>query len=106
MNPFIFDPKRVATPVAAAYISSLYDQEIASSIAPARVLEDNVNAIADVLRQTNPDLAPSLDLLIENAKYLGHAEGSRQALDTMKTQFRSALPYAIKQAMAAPAAKS
>jgi hypothetical protein len=97
INPFIFLPQKVTTVGQASYILSLYDRDIAASNEQTKAFEDNLNAIADVLRQTHPDLENDLDLLIENAKYVGHAEGSRQDLDTIRSQFRSALPYAIKK---------
>ena len=97
INPFIFSPRTVTTVEQASYILSLYDGDIEVSIEQAAAFNNNLNAIADVLRQTHPDLSNDLDLLIENAKYVGHAEGSRQDADTIRSQFRSALPWAIKK---------
>jgi hypothetical protein len=97
MNPFIFDPRKITTPDAASYVASLYDKEVAASLDVSRAIEDNLNAVSDALHQTHPDLAADLDLLIEHAKYAGHAEGTRQDLNTLKSQFLAALPYAIKK---------
>ena len=95
INPFIFDPRKITTVEQASYILSIYDRDIANSVEQAKAFDANLAAIIDALRQSNPDL--DLDLLIENAKYVGHAEGSRQDADTIRSQFRSALPYAIKK---------
>jgi len=95
INPFIFSPRSVTSVEQASYILSLYDRDIANSVEQAKAFDDNLAAITDALRQSNPDL--DLDLLIENAKFVGHAEGSRQDIDAVRSQFRSALPYAIKK---------
>jgi len=97
INPFIFNPRNITTVEQASYVLSLYDRDIALSVEQSKAFDDNLNAISDVLRQTHPDLVNDLDLLIENAKYVGHAEGSRQDADTIRSQFRSALPYVIKK---------
>lgn len=96
-NPFVFEPRKVTTVEQASYILSLYDRDIAMSVEQTKAFEDNLNAISDVLRQAHPDLAQDLDMLIEHAKLVGHAEGSRQDMDTIRSQFRSALPYEVKK---------
>jgi len=99
MNPFIFDPKKLTTVSGAQYVLSLYDKEISLAITQTQSIEENFNAILDVLKQKYPDISESLDTLSENARYLGHAECSRQDLDTLKSQFVSALPWSVKKSV-------
>jgi hypothetical protein len=102
MNPFSLNPRLVTTPAAAASVLKLYDNEIAQSVALTAHLQDNLSAIVDVMKQAHPDLADDLDLLVESAKYVGDEEGRRVDLDTMKSQFRLALPWAVKKALETP----
>ena len=97
MNPFIFDPRKITTVEGASYVLSIYDREISLSVEQMRAFEDNLNAIVDVLRKAHPDLTEDLDLIVQSARYVGHAEGARQDLDTLRSQFRAALPRAIKK---------
>jgi len=100
MNPFSFSPRTLTSPSQAKYVLDLYDGEIAGAVTLAVQLEENLNAIAETFRagiKSRPEIESDLDLLIENAKYVGHSEGNLQNLNALKSQFRSALPYALKK---------
>jgi len=102
MNPFFFPPRQIPNPAAASYVLSLYDHEIAGSIAQTKTVREQLDAVADALRQAHPDLAPDLDLLIESATNVGHLQGAREDLDILKSQFRASLPFAIRKALDNP----
>jgi len=102
MNPFFFPPRQIPNVGAALYVLGLYDQEIAGSVDQTQGLREQLDAIADVLRQKHPDLIPDLDLLIDAAVNVGQLQGARQDLDTLKSQFRASLPFGIRKSLETP----
>jgi len=100
MNPFIFPPRQIPNAAAASYVLSLYDREIADSIAETAAVQEQLAAIVDALRQAHPDL--NLDLLIDTALNVGQLAGTREDLDITKGQFRASLPMAIRKALEQP----
>lgn len=102
MNPFIFDPKKVATVEQARMIVKFYDREIENNVATKAQAENTLNATQDVMTFTHPDMAADFDSLAYAARLVGFAEGERTDLDRMKSQFIMALPYAIRKAIEAP----
>lgn len=105
MNPFIFDPRKIDTVEKANYILGLYKNEVTQNVAIGQTLNEPLAATRDVLIQAHPELENDLDLLIAYAQLVGHQEGVRQSIDTMQSQFRIALPFALKAKLNAPAAQ-
>lgn len=103
MSPFIFDPKKVATVEQFNYIDGLWANEVAQNVAIGQTLHEPLVATRSVLLQNNPGLENDIDLLIAQAQLIGHQEGLRQALDTVRSQFRAALPFGLKARLNAPA---
>jgi hypothetical protein len=96
MNPYTFSPRLVTSVDQARSILKYFDRDVATSIANAIQAEESLNATLDVLIKTNPDLAGSLNSLSDSARLLGNVEGTRVSLDITRSQFISALPYAIR----------
>jgi len=100
MNPFFFPPRQIPNIAAAEYVLSLYDHEIAGSVAQTKQLREQLDAIVDAHRQAHPDI--DLGLLVETAINVGQLQGAREDLDIIKSQFRASLPIAIKKALEQP----
>jgi hypothetical protein len=102
MNPFFFPPRQIPNPESAVFVMGLYDHEIAGAVAQIKQLREQLDAIANVLKEKHPDLFADFDLLIETAINVGHLQGTREDLDIIKSQFRASLPVAIKKALEQP----
>jgi hypothetical protein len=99
MNYFVFSPKSLTGTPAARYVLGIYDADIAQARAVNSQTQDLLGATLDVLTKTYPDLANDLNLLVEQAKYAGHAEGHIQDAVAVRADFFTALPWAVKQEM-------
>lgn len=97
MNPFIYEPRKIATKASANYVLGLYQSEIEQAMKIGQGIQETLNATVEVLANTHPNIEADLHLLIELARYAGHSDGRVQDLQVLSSQFRSALPWAIKK---------
>lgn len=99
MNPFWLLPSKVTSVAQAERILSVYKAERDASVARQASVAEVLTATLDVLCKAHPDRTEDFATLILAAQAVGHEEGARECLDTMTTDFRRALPFAIKQSM-------
>lgn len=95
MNPFIFNPKSVATVAARNYVIGLYKQEIATAADVQRQVDERLAAVVDVLKERAIGPAEA-QTLIEEAYNAGQAARQRANLETLQQEFVVALPYSIR----------
>jgi hypothetical protein len=84
---------------SAKFVIGLYLNEIAGNISTKALADERLMATLNVLEERHPDLAADLQMLVDLARTSGELDGSRQSVDTVLGQFRSALPDAIREAL-------
>lgn len=101
MNPYQIQPRTLTNVASAKYALQMFDNEVSQGFAVRKQVEEQVGAIYDLLANHIPDskeaMISNMDTLIAVAQLLGQVEGQRQALDVMKMNFISALPWKIRQ---------
>lgn len=101
MNPHLFPPRSIKDAPAARYVLTLQQNEINNAQAIRTGIEERLAAVLDVLVKTHPEMTEDLQLLADHGRFAGHADGHVQELQTLESQWRNGLPWAIKQQLAA-----